>query len=201
MKTLSLTITHPKLASEWLFSKNCDLTPDNVTYGSNKKPWWICEKGHEYRAKICHRVSGSKCPFCHGKKLAKERSLSHKRPDLAKEFHPTKNEALTADQIHASSRKEVWWQCSKDIEHEWKSTVDNRSKGNGCPYCKNRGGKVGKGKSFGDLYKDLVIEWNFEKNVKTPYDFAPTSNEKVSWTCKEGHEWETAISHRANGTK
>ena len=35
----SLAEVHPKLVSEWS-EKNLPLTPDDITFGSNKKVWW-----------------------------------------------------------------------------------------------------------------------------------------------------------------
>ena len=38
----SLAITNPDLVKEWDYEKNAPLTPDDVTPGSGKKVWWIC---------------------------------------------------------------------------------------------------------------------------------------------------------------
>lgn len=35
------------LASQWHPTKNVPLTASDVTQWSNKKVWWICNKGHE----------------------------------------------------------------------------------------------------------------------------------------------------------
>ena len=35
----SLAEVHPELVSEWS-EKNLPLTPDDITFGSNKKVWW-----------------------------------------------------------------------------------------------------------------------------------------------------------------
>ena len=35
----SLAEVHPELVSEWS-EKNIPLTPDDITFGSNKKVWW-----------------------------------------------------------------------------------------------------------------------------------------------------------------
>ena len=35
----SLAEVHPELVSEWS-EKNLTLTPDDITFGSNKKVWW-----------------------------------------------------------------------------------------------------------------------------------------------------------------
>lgn len=36
----SLAEVHPELVSEWS-EKNLPLTPDDITFGSNKKVWWM----------------------------------------------------------------------------------------------------------------------------------------------------------------
>ena len=35
----SLAEVHPELITEWS-EKNLPLTPDDITFGSNKKVWW-----------------------------------------------------------------------------------------------------------------------------------------------------------------
>ncbi|WP_370037233.1 zinc-ribbon domain-containing protein [Nocardioides sp.] len=36
------------------------------------------------------------------------------------------------------SNRKAWWRCSAG--HEWESTVNNRTHGQGCPECAERGG-------------------------------------------------------------
>jgi len=63
----SLLSVNPKLANEWDYKKNEDLTPKNITYGSNKKVWWKCKKGHSWKAQIGRRNKKNgycKCPIC-----------------------------------------------------------------------------------------------------------------------------------------
>ena len=59
-----IATTHPQLAAEWHPTKNGDLTPENVSYGANKRVWWLCPQGHEYQATINHRSGGTNCPKC-----------------------------------------------------------------------------------------------------------------------------------------
>ena len=40
----SLAAVHPELIIEWS-DRNLPLTPDSVTFGSNKKVWWKCNGG------------------------------------------------------------------------------------------------------------------------------------------------------------
>ena len=56
--------------------------------------------------------------------------------------------------------------------------------------------------SAGELYPELVIEWDDELNGNlTPYMFKPHSDFKAHWVCKKcGYKWETTIGHRVYGT-
>ena len=59
-----LSATHPELSEEWNHEKNGELTPEDVTYGSNKKVFWICSEGHSYDSIIASRSNGRGCPTC-----------------------------------------------------------------------------------------------------------------------------------------
>ena len=59
---------YPELAMEWEYCKNRVLTPETVCVNSNKKVWWICSKGHRWRAKIQSRILGNGCPVCAAQK-------------------------------------------------------------------------------------------------------------------------------------
>lgn len=59
-----LATTHPLLALSWDFDKN-ELTPYDVTYGNDKKFWWVCNEGHSWEASIVMRTySKTGCPYC-----------------------------------------------------------------------------------------------------------------------------------------
>lgn len=64
-----LNTTNPDVAAEWDYEKNGELTPDKVLTNSNKKVWWKCKKGHEWRTTVSHRtdkITGTRCPYCFG---------------------------------------------------------------------------------------------------------------------------------------
>lgn len=62
-----------------------------------------------------------------------ENDLAHMYPQIASEWHPTKNEKSPEDYTSGSGVK-VWWMCPKG--HEYKSCIRERAKGGtGCPYC------------------------------------------------------------------
>lgn len=64
-----LQTTHPELASEWLYEKNGDLKPTDVTAGKSIKVWWKCKTcGREWEAYISNRSRGAGCSSCSHKK-------------------------------------------------------------------------------------------------------------------------------------
>ena len=60
-----LQTVNPTLAKEWNYEKNIGLTPMDVRPNSDKKVWWVCNKGHEWQATIGSRNRGNGCPVCH----------------------------------------------------------------------------------------------------------------------------------------
>lgn len=72
-----LATLKPALASEWYQPLNGDLTPSDVTLGSNKKVWWRCSDNHVWEAYVYARTrfKGSGCPVCTG--VAKPRRIKY----------------------------------------------------------------------------------------------------------------------------
>jgi hypothetical protein len=138
----SLATLFPDLVAEWHPSKNGNLTPDLVVAGSTKKVWWKCANGpdHEWQATLDNRSRGGRgCPFCRGFKVSVTNSLASLFPEIAAEWHSTKNGNLRPDQVVAGSNQKYWWQCKKSPNHEWEAVLVGRTRiGAGCPYC-NRG--------------------------------------------------------------
>lgn len=130
-----LATINPKLAKEWNYERNKDLKPDMVTCNSNKKVWWICEKGHEWETYISNRNKGRGCAYCAGQKvISGENDLATLNPNLIEEWNYGRNKGINPWEVMSNSHKRVWWKCKNG--HEWESTIANRNKGNGCPECK-----------------------------------------------------------------
>lgn len=53
----SLAEVKSEIIKEWDTEKNGGLTPYDISYGSGKKVWWKCSKGHEWLAKPNDRTS------------------------------------------------------------------------------------------------------------------------------------------------
>jgi len=192
-----LQTLNPKLSKQWHLIKNGDLTPNDVTLGSDKKVWWQCEKGHEWEERIYNRIRGHGCPYCSGQRVCDDNSLQTLNPELSKQWHPTKNGDLTPNGVTAGSPKKIWWQCEKG--HEWEAAVHTRNSGFGCPYCSGR--YVCADNCLQALNPELSKQWHPTKNGDlTPNDVTTGSKKKVWWRCREGHEWEAVIYSRNSGT-
>ena len=63
-----LATLFPNIAQEWNYKKNIGLNPEDISYGSSKKVWWKCKKGHEWQSSLAHRVGGRGCPICKGER-------------------------------------------------------------------------------------------------------------------------------------
>ena len=199
-KGKSLAEVNPELAKQWHSTKNGDLNPSDVSFGSAKKVWWKCNiaNDHVWEARLDNRNHGKGCPFCSGQKVTLSNCLHTMSPSLSKEWDNNKN-ILTPFDVTAHSRKEFWWKCDQADDHKWKASVDNRSKGKGCPMCS--GNKVVYSNSLATNYPLLAKEWHKTKNGKlTPDDLTAGSNKKVWWKCNQAddHEWKSRISHRTN---
>ena len=103
------------------------LTPEQVLAGSEKRVWWQCGRGHAWQTSVSTRTRANcRCPVCAGRTvLAGENDLATLSPELAAEWHPTLNGALTPDMVTAGSNKRVWWQCR--LGHVWRAVVARRS--------------------------------------------------------------------------
>lgn len=127
----------PDLILEWDYEKNNNLYPNKISYRSNKKLWWKCQKcGHSWLARVADRSNGVGCPACAGKVVVVGKTdLSTINPSLANEWDYKKNESLTPQMVLGGSNKKVWWIC-KNCGHSWNAFVYSRNiYGRGCPEC------------------------------------------------------------------
>ena len=145
-----LQTVNPELAKQWHPTKNGNLKPTNVMANSNKIVWWMYQYNNldgthfnfEWKASINSRNRGNGCPYLSGHAVYRGfNDLQTVNPELAKQWHPTKNGNLKPTDVTANSEKKVWWFLSyndektgKNFNFEWKAMICNRNNGNGCPY-------------------------------------------------------------------
>lgn len=127
-------------------------------------------------------------------------SFEQCHPDLAEEWDYLKNGDITPDKIAKSTHQKFFWICKKG-HPSYLASPASRNLGSGCPVCANRQVLIG----YNDLrtwcYKngrrELLDEWDYEKNSELPEFYLPKSNIRVFWKCKScGHSWETKIEDR-----
>jgi hypothetical protein len=192
----SLAEKFPDIVKEWDYIKNNGKTPENYKVNSNKKIWWKCKAcSHEWYAQVSSRTNYNRgCPACASQVVSDINNLLVKFPEIAAEWHPTKNGELSPSNVTAGSGKRAWWKCKEG--HEWDMTVSNRTANKcGCPYC--RGRKASIENCLETLYPDVAKEWNYRMNGElTPKDVRSQSNKKVWWICSERHEWLSSIDKR-----
>jgi hypothetical protein len=211
----SLKSKYPEIADQWHPTKNGDLKPEHFSAGSKQKAWWFCDKTclegcpHEWEAAICNRTGQKQgCPYCSNNKLCIHTSIAHTHPEVAKQWHPTKNGDLKPEHFSAGSTQKAWWLCHKTCPegcpHEWEAVICNRTKidsPTGCPFCPNQ--KICIHTSIVHTHPEVAKQWHPTKNGDLkPEDVSAGSIKNAWWlcdkTCPEGcpHEWQTPINRR-----
>ncbi|WP_111025209.1 zinc-ribbon domain-containing protein [Curtobacterium sp. MCBD17_040] len=222
--------THPHILAEWDNTANRHLRPLELTAQSDDVASWHCPNGHSYTATIADRcLRGVGCPKCEevgegaaagrpseGKgsrgprRPRPGRSLAELHPDLAAQWHPTKNGDLTPADVGASAQIEVWWAASC-AHGDWKQLVAKRAEGQGCRDCgRARAGAARRrpksGQSLADLYPEVAALWDPSKNGELkPSDVAANASAAVWWRaddCEYDHSWQAIVSNkvRSSGT-
>ena len=132
--------------------------------------------------------------------MAGENDLGSIFPQIAAEWHPTKNEALLPDALSPYSNRSVWWRCP--LGHDYRAAVSHRTQElSGCPYCGGR--KVWEG--FNDLATkepQIASQWYEPLNGSlSPRSVTVSCHKKVWWQCGEGHVWKAVIASRTGAKR
>jgi len=141
-ESYNLYVLMPELARQWHPTKNGTLGPKDVTPGSRREVWWLCGKGHWWLARVCDRTRGMQCTFCRDLNKQCDRLMAVEKPELLKEWHPSRNADLRAREVSSHHQDKVWWICGQG--HEWEATIRSRLAGKGCPVCSPSGHSPGR---------------------------------------------------------
>ncbi len=207
--TNSLATIRPEVAIQWHPTKNLHITPYDVPAGSHQRHWWLCPNSldHEWESPVVWRTRSKNplgCPFCAGRRPSVTNSIASRFPDIARQWHPSRNGSMTPDQVSATSGKKYWWKCPNGPDHEWRATPDKRTgkSKRGCPFCAGR--RLSVSNSLALRYPAIAAQWHRERNGDLlPADVVVGSTKLVWWKCLKGpdHEWRASIVNRtANGS-
>ena len=126
-------------------------------------------------------------------KKSLDSSLEKLYPELAKEWHPTKNGKITPDLVVAETHDNYYWICRNG--HTYKASPKNRIRmKSGCPYC--AGKKVLKG--FNDLETtnpEIALDFDNTKNKRKSYEVSKGNTGFFWFRChKCGYEFKYQLS-------
>jgi very-short-patch-repair endonuclease/rubrerythrin len=200
----SLERVKPELVLEWDFSKN-DVHPNEVAAHANKKYWWICPNCHSsYDNELNERMAGENCPYCAGKRVNHTNSLRALYPEVADEWHPTKNGDLTPNDFTYGSKNSVYWICKRN--HAWPAAIYSRTTGGrGCKDCYEID-KKGKPRIVKDIKKSfankepvMAMQWHPTLNEYTAEQISRNARISIHWLCPHcEHEWEYPPNSRSS---
>ena len=151
----------PDVYAELYPTKNDGLDTGKLTWGSNKKVWWLCQSNHsrpegcqhvhEWETQIhlrCRSRKPTGCPFCSGRRVCPCNSLERLQPDLLQYWDFPGNatplqEPLDPSCLGVRSHKKVWWRhkCADGQLHHWTARINDvastcAAKGRvPCPRC------------------------------------------------------------------
>ena len=68
--------------------------------------------------------------------MAPSESLLKTFPNVAAQWHPTRNGGKLPSDFTYGSGKDAWWQCPTYNSHVWRARISSRtSRMGGCPEC------------------------------------------------------------------
>ncbi|GGJ22755.1 zinc-ribbon domain-containing protein [Paenarthrobacter histidinolovorans] len=187
----------PELAAAWADEAD----PRTVMVAGH---WMLrrfrCPAGHYPRlSPLTFLQSG--CPSCRGTETRKAQKnwLANLLPEIASQWHPTRNGNLTPHNVVWDSQRTVWWRA-ECCGHEWEETPRSRDKYDRlhCPRCKTILGSL--------AWQDpgLAAEWS-PLNPLTAWDVRPHGSTLFvpQWICSANtaHVWRSSLSGRSNGSE
>lgn len=158
-----------------------------------------CQLGHRpMSAPSTFLRSG--CPSCRSLDTQREkRFVAETLPEIAAQWHPTRNGRYTPSNVVWDSKRTIWWRA-ECCGHEWEESVRNRDKYQRlrCPACKTILG------SLAWCDPGLAAEWS-DRNPVNPWKIRPHATVAFvpEWICARNsqHVWTASASSRSNGAE
>ena len=144
------------------------------------------------------------CSICRGFVADEGTSLTARVPEVAKQWHPSRNGTRTAEKVTPGSRRTAWWLCD-ECSHVWPARISSRALDrNGCPRCAGQSAEPGDGSTLAVAHPELFGELDLD-GVRhlglDPHKLHARSSRKVPWVCRDEprHQWSASPAARMNG--
>jgi len=187
--------------SELLAAWEDDADPAAVMVASGRLHLFRCPEGHHPRVTPSTFLR-SGCPHCQAAETRSTGRANHSieshAPEIASQWHPTRNGNLELEQIGINSVRRVWW-LDPVCGHEWEETVRNRDKYERlrCPTCRTILD------SLTWRYPELAAEWA-DSNPVSAWHVRPFGKTRFmpSWVCSADplHVWTATLGSRSSGS-
>ncbi|WP_449701811.1 zinc-ribbon domain-containing protein [Acidicapsa acidisoli] len=132
---------------------------------------WQCREGHQWQAVPNNVRRGRWCPACAGRPVV---TIEEMR-EIAKERG---GQCLSREYIN--NKTKLAWQCKWD--HRWETTSSHIKHGNWCPDCADRP----------LVTIEEMQQIATSRNGKCLSAKYINSRTKLTWKCKDGHQWGAA---------
>jgi hypothetical protein len=186
----------PELAATW--ADDADSRSVMVA-GDWRLRRFRCPAGHHPRmSPLTFLISG--CPSCRGAETRKTQKnwLADTLPEIASQWHPTRNGKLTPRDLVWDSQRSVWWRA-ECCGYEWEETPRSRDKYDRlhCPRCRTILGSL--------AWQDpgLAAQWS-PANPLPAWNVRPYASTSFlpDWICANNtsHVWAGPLNGRSNGS-
>jgi len=187
---------HPKSA-HWSYEDNGKIRPENLTWGSARKVWFICDNaecGHKFQQMPAAVQRGVWCPYCKSYALCSDESCkvclekSFASCESAKWWSP-KNE-LSPRMVRKGTSKKFYFICD-ECGHESYSALKGMNTVKRCNFCYGKklctDEKCDMCKEASFASHPYAVYWS-PKNKQTPREVFKMVRRKYYFDCSCGHE-------------
>jgi hypothetical protein len=210
MKRGSILLKDRKEFSEVDFENNKNIDFNKLSYRSGIKIWWICNfcktkyfaspqsKTRSKGCKSCYKINNpAKNQKKKSRKTKFQMSVAYLYPELAKLWHPTRNEDLKPENANASNK--YWYICNNNHEFFIKAAIKKKVKDKDIDMCSRCSGRIPSAEqNFEIQHPEIAKEWDYKKNKSLPNEYTRGSNFKAWWICKKGHSYKMSITSRTS---
>jgi hypothetical protein len=179
-----ITTTHPTIAAEIHPDYAKGHPPARISAGSEVRPEWLCPTcGRTYKMTAYDRTHGEGCDPCRRARLrASKDNLAVTHPQIAAQWHPSRNNGPGPEEYTHGSNEVVIWLCQTSAAHWYPQRIDRKVAGYGCSLCSSRQ-LVLRVNDLATTDPLLVMEFHPTLNGAKNPELMFAGNEPYYWKC------------------